>query len=101
MNHRRVVIAGAGPTGLYLAIALARRNHQVIVVDRDRGPAPDGSWGRKGVMQFHHPHGFRGQVVDALIAEMPEVLRRDDHGRRRARDDAGLAGTHRGLEKPT
>jgi hypothetical protein len=24
-------------------------------------------------MQFHHPHGFRQQVVDALIAEMPEV----------------------------
>ena len=74
MNRRRVAIVGAGPTGLYLAIALARRNHRVIVVDRDRGPAPDGSWGRKGVMQFHHPHGFRGQVVDALTAEMPEVL---------------------------
>ncbi len=74
MNHRRVVVVGAGPTGLFLAVALARRNHQVVVVDRDRGPAPDGSWGRKGVMQFHHPHGFRGQVVDALTAEMPEVL---------------------------
>jgi len=24
-------------------------------------------------MQFHHPHGFRQQVVEALLAEMPEV----------------------------
>jgi len=70
----RTAIVGAGPTGLYLAIALARRHHQVTVVDRDPGPSANGAWPRKGVMQFHHPHGFRGQVVDALIAEMPEVL---------------------------
>lgn len=70
----RTAIVGAGPTGLYLAIALARRHHQVTVVDRDPGPSADGDWPRKGVMQFHHPHGFRGQVVDALLAEMPEVL---------------------------
>jgi hypothetical protein len=25
-------------------------------------------------MQFHHPHGFRNQVCDALLAEMPDVL---------------------------
>jgi hypothetical protein len=25
-------------------------------------------------MQFHHPHAFRAQVVEALLAEMPEVL---------------------------
>ena len=68
-----VAVVGAGPTGLYLSVALARRGHGVTVVDRDTGPAPDGSWRRRGVMQFHHPHGFRGQVVEALIAEMPEV----------------------------
>ena len=31
----RAVIAGAGPTGLYTAIALARRGHQVAVIDGD------------------------------------------------------------------
>ncbi len=69
----RAVIVGAGPTGLYTAIALARRGHQVTVIDRD--PGPDGAqWrDRKGVMQFHHPHFFRQQVADALLAEMPEV----------------------------
>ncbi len=70
----RAAIVGAGPTGLYLSIALARRGHQVVVVDRDQGPRRDGSWERRGVMQFHHPHAFRHQVVEALRAEMPEVL---------------------------
>src|SRR5215469_7794871 len=68
----RAVIVGAGPTGLYTAIALARRGHQVTVIDRDPGPDGD-QWDRKGVMQFHHPHFFRQHVVDALLAEMPEV----------------------------
>jgi len=66
-------IVGAGPTGLYTAIALARRGHEVTAIDRDPGPDGDGSWNRRGVMQFHHPHGFRQQVVEALLAEMPEV----------------------------
>jgi hypothetical protein len=30
-------------------------------------------WDRKGVMQLHHPHSFRQQVADALLAEMPGV----------------------------
>ncbi len=52
----RSVVAGAGPTGLYTAVALARRGHQVTVIDRDPGPAGGQWWDRKGVMQFHHPH---------------------------------------------
>ena len=70
----RVVIVGAGPTGLVTAAGLARRGHVVTVVDRDPGPAPDGGWDRAGVMQFHHPHAFRGQVVDVLGSELPEAL---------------------------
>ena len=69
----RAVVAGAGPTGLYAAIALARRGHEITVIDRDRGPGGDPWWDRRGVMQFHHPHHFRQQVIDALLAEMPEV----------------------------
>ncbi|MBU2670367.1 FAD-dependent oxidoreductase [Actinoplanes bogorensis] len=69
-----VAVAGAGPTGLFTAVALARRGHRVTVVDRDPGPAADGSWERRGVMQFHHPHGFRPQIAEALSAEMPEML---------------------------
>jgi 2-polyprenyl-6-methoxyphenol hydroxylase-like FAD-dependent oxidoreductase len=69
----RIIVVGAGPTGLFTAMALARRGHGVTVVDRDPGPQPDGSWSRRGVMQFHHPHAFRAQVVEALQAELPEV----------------------------
>jgi 2-polyprenyl-6-methoxyphenol hydroxylase-like FAD-dependent oxidoreductase len=72
----RTVVVGAGPTGLFTAITLARRGREVVVVDRDPGPPgdPDAVWQRKGVMQFHHAHTFRGQVVEALRAEMPDVL---------------------------
>ena len=69
----RIVIVGAGPAGLYTAIALARRGHEVVVIDRDPGPEGAQRWDRRGVMQFHHPHFFRQQVTDALLAEMPEV----------------------------
>src|SRR5689334_21335829 len=88
----RVAIVGAGPTGLFSGVALARRGHQVTIVDRDRGPAPDGSWARRGVMQFHNPHGLRRQVVDALEAEIPEV-----HARLRA---AGAVDTILPAEGP-
>ena len=69
----RVNIVGAGPTGLTLGANLARRGHRVVVMDRDPGPAGDGSWRRRGVMQFEHPHGFRPQVRDLLVAEWPEA----------------------------
>lgn len=67
------VVVGAGPVGLYCAMALARRGHDVTLVDRDGGPGPDGSWQRRGVMQFRHPHFFRPIVRNALRAELPDV----------------------------
>jgi 2-polyprenyl-6-methoxyphenol hydroxylase-like FAD-dependent oxidoreductase len=70
----QIVVVGAGPAGLFCAIALARRGHRITVVDRDPGPPPHGRWQRKGVMQFHHAHTLRGPVVDALRDEMPDVL---------------------------
>jgi 2-polyprenyl-6-methoxyphenol hydroxylase-like FAD-dependent oxidoreductase len=69
----QIAIAGAGPVGLFTALTLARRGHTVCVVDRDPGPAADGSWSRAGVMQFLHPHGFRPQVRRALQSALPDV----------------------------
>ena len=85
----RTVVVGAGPTGLFLATALARRGHEVVVVDRDPGPPPGSEtiWQRKGVMQFDHAHTFRRQTIDVLGAEMPEVL--DDLAAAGARVAAG------------
>lgn len=72
----RVVIIGAGPAGLFAGAGLARRGHEVVAVERDPGPAADGSWPRLGVMQFHHAHAFRNQVVEALRCELPDAMRR-------------------------
>jgi len=72
----RVAIIGAGPAGLFTGAGLARRGHEVVAVERDPGPAADGTWPRLGVMQFHHAHAFRNQVTDALRQELPDALRR-------------------------
>ena len=72
----RVAIIGAGPAGLFLGSALARRGHAVTAIDRDPGPVGDGRWERRGVMQFHHAHAFRQTVADALAREVPDGLER-------------------------
>ncbi len=70
----RVAVIGAGPAGLLVGSALAGRGHQVVAVDRDAGPPSDGRWPRRGVMQFHHAHGFRSQVGEVLQEEWPEAM---------------------------
>ena len=72
----RVALIGAGPAGLYLGAALARRGHTVTAVDRDPGPPAEERWERRGVMQFHHAHAFRPTVAAALAREVPDALER-------------------------
>jgi 2-polyprenyl-6-methoxyphenol hydroxylase-like FAD-dependent oxidoreductase len=69
----RSIVVGAGPIGLFMAVGLARAGHEVTVVDRDAGPAADGTWERKGVMQFRHPHFFRNIVSDVFTATAPDL----------------------------
>lgn len=69
----RTVVVGAGPVGLYAGIALARAGHQVTIVDRDLGPDAAGTWDRKGVMQFLHPHFFRSIVHDVFTDSVPDL----------------------------
>jgi 2-polyprenyl-6-methoxyphenol hydroxylase-like FAD-dependent oxidoreductase len=71
----RVVVVGAGPTGLLVGAALAERGHEVVAVDRDPGPGRQGHWQRRGVMQFDHAHGFRPQVSDVLQRHWPTAHR--------------------------
>src|SRR5690349_19984534 len=68
----RIAIIGAGPTGLLLGAALARRGHRVTAVHRDPGPFAEQRWARRGVMQFHHAHACRPQVGEMLQEELPE-----------------------------
>ncbi|KUI35047.1 NAD(P)/FAD-dependent oxidoreductase [Mycobacterium sp. GA-2829] len=70
----RIIVVGAGPAGLFCAVALARRGHRVAVVDRDPGPPASGRWRRRGVMQFDHAHTFRAPVVAALRDEIPGAV---------------------------
>lgn len=70
----RIGVLGAGPVGTVCAAALARRGHEVLLVDRDPGPPDDGAlWQRQGVMQFLHPHFWRLQVHDVLQEHLPEA----------------------------
>jgi 2-polyprenyl-6-methoxyphenol hydroxylase-like FAD-dependent oxidoreductase len=69
----RAVVVGGGPTGMFCAMALARRGDEVIVVDRDPGPPASGRWARRGVMQFLLPHFFRPIVRQALADALPDV----------------------------
>ncbi|WP_151083171.1 FAD-dependent monooxygenase [Nocardioides cynanchi] len=70
----QIAIIGAGPAGLFLGSALARRGHHVTAVDRDAGPVEGAPWARRGVMQFHHAHAFRQTVVESLGRELPEAV---------------------------
>ena len=75
-----IVVTGAGVVGLTTALLLARRGHEVVVLDRD-GPPPDGTpdddterWDRRGVPHAAHAHGFLARCVRVLREEAPDVL---------------------------
>ena len=70
----KTVVVGAGPVGLVSALGLAAQGREVTVIDRDPGPAADGSWSRRGVMQFEHPHAFRPIVGEVLHEIAPRAM---------------------------
>lgn len=53
---------------------LARRDHQVVLVDRDPGPVDGEPWERHGVMQFNQPHSWRGPGRTVLVRHLPDVF---------------------------
>ncbi len=75
----RVVFVGGGIAGLCGAMLLARDGHQVTVLERDadrpgRPSAAWDTWQRRGVGQFHLPHGFLPRFRIEMERELPEVI---------------------------
>ena len=92
----RVAVVGAGIAGLGVAMAMAGRGREVVVIDRD-APPPESvetafeTWERKGVTQLRHSHVFLGCLVSLIRDRHPrlhQMLR--DAGAREFDFEAGL-----------
>jgi len=79
MSGQRVVVVGGSLAGLSAALFLARRGHQVVVLERDPTPTPDtveeaGEWRRRNTPQAAHSHAFLARCRAILAQEAPDVL---------------------------
>jgi 2-polyprenyl-6-methoxyphenol hydroxylase-like FAD-dependent oxidoreductase len=76
----RIVGIGGGVCGLATGLLLARRGHDVVVLERDAGNVPASaddawaSWERRGVNQFRMIHLFAPRFRELLESELPDVL---------------------------
>ncbi len=74
----RIAVVGAGIAGLGVAMALARADREIMVIDRDP-PAPANvetafdTWERKGVTQLRHSHVFLGCLVTLIRDKHPRL----------------------------
>jgi 2-polyprenyl-6-methoxyphenol hydroxylase-like FAD-dependent oxidoreductase len=76
----RILVIGAGMAGLQSALALARDDREILILERDP-PAPDGGveaafedWHRRGVGQMRHSHGFLARLRNIIKARHPALL---------------------------
>lgn len=74
----KVVVIGAGVCGLASALALARADHEVVVLERDAPPPPADptaatQWERPGIPHFLQPHAFLARGVQELRRHAPDV----------------------------
>jgi 2-polyprenyl-6-methoxyphenol hydroxylase-like FAD-dependent oxidoreductase len=103
MSDSNVVIIGAGPAGLAVGLALARRGRRVTLVERDPEQPPGDPagaferWARPGVAHHRLPHSLLGRTRRALREHAPDVLAamlqagawENDIGKRLVREAAG------------
>lgn len=79
-GREKILVAGAGISGLGLALALGGGDREVVIVDRDP-PPPDASpeeafvtWERRGATQLRHSHVFLGRLTTLIRERYPELL---------------------------
>jgi 2-polyprenyl-6-methoxyphenol hydroxylase-like FAD-dependent oxidoreductase len=76
----RIVVLGAGISGLFAGLVLARDGHEVTLLERDPAPVPDAperaweDWSRDGVGQFRQAHYLQPRGRAVLEQELPDVL---------------------------
>jgi 2-polyprenyl-6-methoxyphenol hydroxylase-like FAD-dependent oxidoreductase len=73
-----VAVVGGGVGGLAAALALSRRGHDVVVLERDDTPMPASAdeafaWDRRGAPQVRHSHAFLARLVLLLRNDYPDV----------------------------
>jgi 2-polyprenyl-6-methoxyphenol hydroxylase-like FAD-dependent oxidoreductase len=75
----RVVVLGAGPIGLAVAMLLAADGREVTVLEKDHDGPPRGgeeawqAWQRAGVSQFRQLHYMQARVRHLLDEQLPAV----------------------------
>ena len=74
----KIVVIGAGFCGLASALALARSDHEVTVVERDAtlppaDPFTATQWERPGIPHFLQPHAFLARGVKELRQNASDV----------------------------
>jgi glycine/D-amino acid oxidase-like deaminating enzyme len=80
MPEPKVVVLGAGPAGLAIALSLARRGRRATLVERVSSQPLDDpvsayeTWSRPGVAHHRLPHSLLGRTRQALGDNAPDVL---------------------------
>lgn len=76
----KIVMIGGGMVGLTTSLTLARRGHEVTVLERNDAPPPERledaweKWERPGCAQFRHGHAMLPPFTRTLRQELPEML---------------------------